>query len=236
MISANIDSVRGRIARAEQSAGRAPGSVTLEVAAKHQPLANLVEAAACGVTTFGHNLVPQLVESAAGLADAGVRATHTVIGPVQSNKLRAAMDHADRIDTVDSVKEAMRIARRQEARIEEGIAEGPYPILIQVNSAGAHTQSGCAPAELIDIAGQICELGLIRIDGLMTIGAHTTDDAAIHTSFALTRELSEKMRELSGLEGAAELSMGMTHDLEIAVAEGSTMVRVGTAIFGPRPA
>lgn len=236
MISANIDSVREAIARAEQAAGRAPGSVTLQVAAKHQPLENLLEAAACGITMFGHNLVPQLVESTAKLAGAGVLATHTVIGPVQSNKLRTAMDHADRIDTVDSVKQAVRIARRQEARIDEGLAEGPYPVLIQVNSAGADTQSGCAPEELIDIAGRIAELGLIRIDGLMTIGAHTTNAADIHASFALTRELSEQMRKLPGLEGAAELSMGMTHDLQIAVAEGSTLVRVGTAIFGPRPA
>ncbi|MCI7690066.1 MAG: YggS family pyridoxal phosphate-dependent enzyme [Trueperella pyogenes] len=234
MISTNIAAVRERISRAEVAAGRPPGSVTLQLAAKFQPVSRLLEAVACGATVFGHNLVPQLLDSAQGLHDAGVSATHTVIGPVQSNKLRSAMDHADRIDTVDSLKNAQRIVRRQEARIRAGLASGPYPILLQVNSSGAQTQSGCAPEELLDIAGQIAELDLVRIDGLMTIGAHTDDEAAIRESFALTRKLSESMRKIAGLAEARELSMGMTNDLEIAVAEGSTLVRVGTAVFGPR--
>ncbi|QOQ39164.1 YggS family pyridoxal phosphate-dependent enzyme [Trueperella pecoris] len=233
-ITTNIAMVRARIARAEAAAGREPGSVTLQLAAKYQPLDRLHEAVATGCTCFGHNIVAQLVKSTQGLAGTGAL-THTVIGPVQSNKLRAAMDHAERIDTVDSVKEAIRIARRQETRIEEGLADGPYPILIQVNSARAATQSGCAPEELIDIAAAIAELDLVRVDGLMTIGANTDDKGLVRASFGLTRSLSEEMRKLPGLEGAEELSMGMTGDMEIAVAEGSTLVRVGTAVFGARP-
>ena len=234
-ITHNIELVRERIAAAATAAGRDPEAVTLMLAAKHQPLANLVEAAQAGATTFGHNVVQQLQESTAGMREAGFTTTNTVIGPVQSNKLRAAMDNADRIDTVDSLKTATRIARRQEARISEGLAQGPYPILIQVNSSGATTQSGCHPDHLLNLAEGILELDLVRIDGLMTIGANTSDEGRIHESFALTRALSEAMRERLGLAAATELSMGMTGDLEIAIAEGSTIVRVGTAVFGQRP-
>ncbi|MDO5026074.1 MAG: YggS family pyridoxal phosphate-dependent enzyme [Trueperella sp.] len=234
-IAGNIEKVRDQIAEAASQAGRPADSVKLMLAAKYQPLENLEAAVAAGVTLFGHNIVQQLVTASTGLAAAGIATTNTVIGPVQSNKMRAAMDHASRIDTVDSVKAATRIARRQAARIADGAPAEPFPILLQVNSADASTQSGCAPAALLEIASEISELELVRIDGLMTIGANTDDLAAIHQSFQLTRELGEQLRKLPGLAGATELSMGMTHDLAIAVAEGSTVVRVGTAVFGPRP-
>ncbi|VEI12752.1 YggS family pyridoxal phosphate-dependent enzyme [Trueperella bialowiezensis] len=234
-IAQNIARLTERIERAEGNAGRQRGSVKLMLAAKHQPVENLLAASAEGVTLFGHNIVQQLEQSVQGLQEAAISSINTVIGPVQSNKLRAAMTWADRIDTVDSLKTAQRIARRQQARIDDGEASGPYPILIQVNSSGSTTQSGCSPDELVDLAGQISELDLVRIDGLMTIGAHTSDTAKIHRSFALTRELSLQMRGLPGLEDAAELSMGMTGDLDIAIAEGATTVRVGTAVFGERP-
>ncbi len=234
-ITDNIVKIRERIAQAEEAAGREPGSVTLMLAAKHQSVENLLEATSAGATIFGHNQVQQLQTLRAGLAEAGVTTTNAVIGPVQSNKLRAALDNADRIDTVDSLKTAKRIARRQEMRIADGIADGPYPVLIQVNSSGSDTQNGCSPDALIELAEQMSELEFVRIEGLMTIGAHTDDEAKIHESFALTRSLSEKMRHIDGLDNATELSMGMTGDMEIAIAEGSTLVRVGTAIFGERP-
>lgn len=233
-IAENVAAVRERIADAVARGGRESREVTLMLAAKHQPVESLLEAVEAGVHTFGHNIVQQLQGAVAGLREAGVTTSNAVIGPVQSNKLRAAMDAADRIDSVDSLKTATRIARRQEARIAEGLAEGPYPVLIQVNSSGSTTQGGCVPDELLDLAGNILELGLVRVDGLMTIGAHTSDEAKVRESFALTRELAERMRTLPGLESATVLSMGMTGDLEIAVEEGSTVVRVGTAVFGER--
>lgn len=234
-IAGNIEKVREQIAAAASQAGRPADDVKLMLAAKYQPLENITAAVAAGVKLFGHNIVQQLVTASEGLAAADITVTNTVIGPVQSNKMRQAMDHAARIDTVDSVKTATRIARRQAARIAAGATDAPYPILLQVNSSGATTQSGCAPEKLLDIASEISELELVRIEGLMTIGANTSDVAAIHRSFQITRELGEQLRELPGLASATELSMGMTHDLAIAVAEGSTVVRVGTAIFGPRP-
>lgn len=239
-ITDNIARVREQIAAAEAAAGREAGSVTLMLAAKHQPIENLIEAAQAGATAFGHNIVQQLQQAAPQLAQAAASGTippvfNSMIGPLQSNKLRAAMDNAQRIDTVDSLKMAKRIARRQLARQEEGLAEGPYRILLQVNAAGAATQSGCAPDQLLDLANAVSEISELRIEGLMTIGANTPDTAKVHASFALTRELSEQMRQLPGLADAAVLSMGMSGDFAIAIEEGSSLVRVGTAVFGPRP-
>lgn len=250
LIAARIADVQAKIGAAEAAAGRAPGSVTLMLAAKYQPVENVVAAIQTGVTTFGHNLVGQLVDAETGLASvstgasrgaeagAGIDLAHrtSVIGHVQSNKLSAAMDHAWRIDSVDSAKTLKRIARRQAARIAQGTASGPYPVLLQVNTSGAESQTGCTPEELLEIARVGADLAEIRVDGLMTIGANSPDEDAVRASFDTTVALLEEMRQIPGLEDATELSMGMTGDMAIAIAAGSTMVRVGTAVFGPRPA
>lgn len=230
VIADNIARVRAEIA--EHADGR---SVDLMLAAKHQPIEALIEAINAGGTLMGHNMVQQLVAAGDGLRERGFAdaVTTTVIGHVQSNKLSTAMEYADRIDTVDSLKTAQRIARRQEARIEEGAATGPYPVLIQVNSSGADSQFGCEPSELINLARAIMQLETVRIDGLMTIGAQG-DEAFIRDSFSLTRKLAHELRALDGLEDAQVLSMGMSGDMGIAIEEGSTLIRVGTAIFGAR--
>ncbi|MFY9262625.1 MAG: YggS family pyridoxal phosphate-dependent enzyme [Actinomycetaceae bacterium] len=209
--------------------------VDLMLAAKHQSVDNLIAAIDAGGTLMGHNVVQQLVAASEGLAERGYsgRATNMMIGNVQSNKLSQAMAWAARIDTVDKLRTATRINRRQQTRVEAGEASGPYPILLQVNSSGATTQFGCAPDQLLELARQISELEFVRIDGLMTIGAQG-EEAEIRASFARVRELSEQMRALDGLAHADVLSMGMSGDLRIAIEEGSTVVRVGTAIFGPR--
>ncbi|MDP9800390.1 pyridoxal phosphate enzyme (YggS family) [Arcanobacterium wilhelmae] len=231
----NISVVRERIAAAEAVAGRDTGSVVLQLAAKYQPVTALLEALEAGVTDFGHNMIQQLVEAETGLSDAHApRHSTTVIGHVQSNKLATAMEYATRIDTVDSVKIAERIARRQGVRIAEGTAKGPYSVLLQINASGAQSQFGIEPDTARAVAEKIAAISLVRVDGLMTIGAHTDDERAIARSFAATRALLEDMHS-DGTVAGNVLSMGMTSDLEIAIAEGSTLVRVGTAVFGPRP-
>lgn len=241
-VAGNIAKVRARMAAAQTQAGRAAGSVKLRLAAKYQPLEKLLAALTAGETLFGHNKIQQLVAAEEALAAAGpsVPAHQTsVIGHVQSNKLSQAMRYAQRIDTVDNLKTAQQIARRQQLRIEAGEAASgePYPILLQVNSAGAPTQFGCDPAELLPLASEIAaHLPLVKIGGLMTIGANEPDDPdAVIRSFEVTRALSAQLRELPGLADASELSMGMTNDLELAIAHGSTEIRIGTAVFGPRP-
>ncbi|MFC5280688.1 YggS family pyridoxal phosphate-dependent enzyme [Arcanobacterium canis] len=235
-IASKIAQVRHRINEAEQLAGRQPGDVVLQLAAKYQPLSAIIEALEAGVCDFGQNIVSQLVDTEIGLAKHGAPAhSTTVIGHVQSNKLARAMDYASRIDTVDSLQMATRIARRQSARINAGYASGPFSVLIQVNSASASSQYGVRPDHARMLAEQIADLDLLRLEGLMTIGAHTDNEADIRRSFALTRALLDSMTADGTVQGHV-LSMGMTHDLELAIAEGSTLVRVGTAVFGPRPA
>lgn len=249
-IAHNIAVVRERMAAAEKRAGRQIGSVKLMLAAKYQPVENLLAAFAAGERLLGHNMIQQLESAEEGLAAAAadgsaLRAgvtdlthTTTVIGHVQSNKLSHAMRYAQRIDTVDTLKTAQQIARRQQARIDAGETQAgqAYPILLQVNSSGAPTQFGCEPGELIELAQRISEtLPLVRIRGLMTIGANEPDPAAVIRSFEITRALSAELRELPGLAEASELSMGMTNDLELAIEHGSTEIRIGTAIFGARP-
>ncbi|MGV9197106.1 YggS family pyridoxal phosphate-dependent enzyme [Arcanobacterium canis] len=234
-IASKIAQVRHRIGEAEQLFGRQPGDVVLQLAAKHQPLSAVFEALEAGVSDLGQNFVSQLVDTEIGLAACGapVHST-TVIGHVQSNKLTRAMDYASRIDTVDSLHMATRIARRQRTRIDNGLASGPFSVLIQVNSASASSQYGVHPDHARMLAEQIADLGLLRLEGLMTIGAHTENEGDIRRSFALTRGLLESMTADGTVQGHV-LSMGMTHDLELAIAEGSTLVRVGTAVFGSRP-
>ncbi|MCI7551547.1 MAG: YggS family pyridoxal phosphate-dependent enzyme [Actinomycetaceae bacterium] len=239
-IAANIAQVRERIERALERSGREPGSTKLMLAVKYQPIENLLAALDADERLFGHNLIPQLESTERELAAIGARGsdtrhTATVIGHVQSNKLSTAMAYAERIDTVDSLKTAERINRRQDERIARGEATGPYPILLQINSSGAPTQFGCPPEQLLELARAASQLEHIEIQGVMTIGAHTPDSADIIRSFELTRSLSQEMRELPGLASATEISMGMTHDLDVAVEHGSTVIRIGTAIFGPRP-
>ncbi|WP_216382731.1 YggS family pyridoxal phosphate-dependent enzyme [Arcanobacterium phocae] len=228
-IADNIARVREDISRFAQ--GR---HVDLMLAAKHQPLERLIEAYTAGGTLMGHNLIDQLATATAGLHGANIHPYTAVIGHVQSNKLSIAMRWADRIDTVDSLKTTQRINRRQEARIASGEATGPYPILLQLNSSGAPTQSGCSPESFVELARVISDLQFVRIAGVMTIGARGSE-ADIRASFVRTRQLAEQMRELPGLEQADVLSMGMSGDLRLAIEEGSTVVRVGTAIFGTRP-
>ncbi|MGJ9715631.1 YggS family pyridoxal phosphate-dependent enzyme [Actinotignum sp. GS-2025b] len=159
--------------------------------------------------------------------------TH-VIGHVQSNKAGRALELADCIETVDSLKLAQRLNRLQGRLLEEGHAHGPFSIYVQVNSSEAASQYGIDPEQVEELVGQIAQLPHLRIDGLMTIGANTSDVREISRSFALVRKLRDQLQREHPT--VRELSMGMTHDMGIAVAEGSTQVRVGSAIFGPRPA
>ncbi|MDR6939183.1 YggS family pyridoxal phosphate-dependent enzyme [Arcanobacterium hippocoleae] len=251
-IVGNIESVRARIAQAEAAAGREIGTVKLMLAAKYQPIENLITAMQAGARFFGHNLVPQLVAAECGLQQSAQNAlnfgigtsgsldfshTTTVIGHVQSNKLRHAMQYAQRIDTVDTFKLAAQINRRQAARISAGevTTQSQYPILLQVNSSGALTQHGCNPAQLLELAHQICKLPHVQIAGLMTIGANSADPQLVAQSFACVHELSRELQQIPECANAKTLSMGMTGDLELAIAHGSTEVRIGTAIFGARP-
>lgn len=232
--------IPGRIARvvealreAETKAGRSMGETRLQLAVKYQPVEKIRAALDYGARFMGHNIIQQLEDIEPQLRDVQPHWTH-VIGHVQSNKAGKALAFANCIETLDSLKLARRLDRLQGERIAAGEASAPFEVHLQVNSSGADSQFGLEPGRAKELAYQVSELGNLKIGGLMTIGAHTDDVSEIAASFACTRDLRDSLA--ADIPTCTELSMGMTHDLEIAVAEGSTIVRVGTAVFGPRPA
>lgn len=231
----SVEEIAGRFARlqeqvrgAEAAAGRSQESVQIELAAKYQAPERVLAALQAGGTLLGHNIIQQLEASETALAAAAAPAHRThVIGHVQNNKAAKALRYSQCIETVDSLKLATRLDRLRGE-------QQPFDIMIQVNSSGAQSQYGRNPEQVLDLAGRIAELPHLRIIGLMTIGAHTDETSEIARSFQIVRELRDEL-QASGIASATELSMGMTHDMDIAIAEGSTIVRVGTAVFGPRP-
>jgi pyridoxal phosphate enzyme (YggS family) len=225
-LSAARERVLGRIADACAHAGRDPAGVTLVAVSKTVPLERLRAAVAAGLTTLGENRVQEGEDKAAALTGA----TWHLVGPLQSNKAKRALETFDVIQTVDSVPLAERLDRLA-AEVRPGAR---VPVLLQVNVDRDPAKAGFEPEEL---AGAIATLGgLARLDvrGLMTVGRLVDRPEDARPTFAALRELSDGLRtEWPGL--GPELSMGMTDDFAVAVEEGATIVRVGRALFGERP-
>lgn len=223
-IAANLQAVRARIAAACAAAGRPPESVQLLAVSKTWPADRVREAAAAGQRAFGENYVQEGVDKAAALA--GLSLEWHFIGPLQSNKTRAVAESFDWMHSVDRLKVAERLgAQRPPAR-------PPLQVCIQVNVSGEASKSGCAPEQAPELARAVAGLPGLRLRGLMAIPEPTDDERLLRRRFALLRDLRERLNA-EGL-GLDTLSMGMSHDLETAIMEGATIVRVGTAIFGQR--
>lgn len=217
----NLQAVRDRIARAAQAAGRAPDSVNLVAVSKTQAAPMLAEARAAGQRAFGENYVQEAVEKMDGLRDPGIE--WHLVGPLQSNKTRVVAARFDWVHSVESEKVARRLS---EARLD---SQPPLNVLIQVNVSGEASKSGVAPAQVPALAAAIAALPRLRLRGLMAVPEPTPDVALQRARFRQLRELLDALPA-----GADTLSMGMSDDLEAAIAEGATLVRVGTAIFGAR--
>ncbi len=219
-IAANIARLRERIERACERVGRDPSSVELVAVSKAHPEERIREAYDAGLRVFAENYAQELAEKADALGDLpGLR--WRFVGHLQRNKIKLIERARATVDTVDSI----RLAEALSARAETG--GYTLEVLIQVNVGGETQKSGCTPEEvppLVEVARQLPGLAL---RGLMTVAPHFDDPEDARPSFAELRRLAEDHR----LE---TLSMGMTHDLEPAVAEGATMVRIGTALFGER--
>jgi hypothetical protein len=223
-IGAALDAVRARIERAARASGRDPASIRLVAVSKTKPASMVRAAYACGQRDFGENYVQELVTKADELADLSELRWHA-IGHVQRNKAKDVARVAHAIHSVDSAKLAVELGRRAEAngRVLEA--------LVQVNVGGEAQKSGCEPSEAGEVIAAVREMRALRLRGLMTVPPHTDDPEGARTYFDALRAV----RDANG--GAAvlpDLSMGMTHDLDVAVACGATMVRVGSAIFGER--
>lgn len=222
--------VRDRMARAASAAGRSPSEIALLVATKTQSAEVIREVLLAGETLIGENRVQELTAKADDLSDIPHEAH--LIGSLQGNKIAAALRHASCIQSVDSLHLAEGIARRCVDRME------PMGVFVQVNVSDEASKSGVSPAAAMDLVASVAALPSLRLRGLMTIGLFSDDETAVRAGLARLRHLRDEVVS-SGLPGtgsARELSMGMSTDLEWAIAEGSTMVRVGTAVFGPRTA
>lgn len=215
-----------RIERAAADAGRSTGSVRLVAVTKAHPIEAVDAALAAGLHDLGENRIEELEEKVS--ARGRDAATWHMIGHVQGRKARRAAELADLIHSIDSVKLAQRLAR---VGVEAGIEVAG---LAQVNTSGERSKSGFALEEAVEQVHRIAELSGLRVEGLMTMAPFVDDAAVLSAAFAGLRETLEAVRRVTDAVGA-ELSMGMTNDLEIAIREGSTMVRIGTALFGDRP-
>ena len=225
-ITRNLQDVRERIATACQSAGRDVQEVTLLAVSKTFGADAVRQAIAAGQRAFGENYVQEGVGKIAALADLRATLAWHCIGPLQSNKTRPVAEHFDWVHTVDRLK----IAERLSAQRPEGLA--PLNVCIQVNIDGGPAKSGVAPGDALALARAIAALPRLRLRGLMTIPEIAPDFEAARAIHARARALFDQLNA-HGL-ALDTLSMGMSADLEAAVVAGSTMVRVGSAIFGAR--
>jgi pyridoxal phosphate enzyme (YggS family) len=225
IISDNVREVFSRIECAAVRVGRDPGSVTLLAATKNRSPAEVIEAAGAGVGVAGENRVQELLAKYEAVG--GVVEWH-FIGHLQRNKVKQVLGIVDLIHSVDSVRLAQEIGERAE---RVGSAQG---VLLQVNVAGEATKSGFAPEELQSALKRLTGVGGLRIEGLSTIAPMVKDPEECRWVFRELALIYEAARDREEGARMSVLSMGMTNDFEVAVEEGSTCVRVGTALFGPR--
>ena len=222
----NLNTVLNRITDACRQAGRPVDSVTLLAVSKTFPAAAVRDAFDAGCRQFGENYVQEALDKIATLADLRGQITWHLIGPLQSNKTRPVAEAVDWVHSVDRLKIAQRLSEQRPAHLP------PLQVCLQVNISGETSKSGMLPAEVPDVAKAVAALPRLRLRGLMAIPEPAEGEAAQRAPHRALRELLEALNA-QGL-GLDTLSMGMSADLEAAVAEGATIVRVGTAIFGGR--
>ena len=220
-IADNILEVSSRINAATLAANRAENSVRLLAVSKTKPAQDLREAYAAGLCDFGENYLQEALGKQVELADLPL--IWHFIGPIQSNKTRAIAEHFDWVHSVDRLKIAQRLSEQRPADLP------PLNICIQVNVSGEASKSGCTPADLPALANAISNLPRLKLRGLMAIPEPTEDRAAQDAAFAAVQSLQASLNL-----PLDTLSMGMSHDLESAIAQGATWVRIGTALFGAR--
>jgi PLP dependent protein len=225
-IAENLKVIRGRIAEAALRAGRDPATVRLVAVSKTKPAAAIAQARDCGQVIFGENYVQELVGKAAELPE-GI--SWHFIGNLQSNKVRQIAGLVDLIHSVDRISLAREIDRQW------GELGRSCEILIQVNISHEATKGGTSSEELLGLVAEVAGLPHLRIKGLMTMPPFFDDPEAARPYFRALRELAREV-EAAGIAGVEmrELSMGMSGDFEAAIAEGATLVRVGSALFGER--
>jgi pyridoxal phosphate enzyme (YggS family) len=229
-LNERLTKVRETIADVARRCGREPKEITLVAVSKTHPVAILREALAAGATDFGENRVQEAESKIPALDNQDAR--WHLIGHLQANKARRAVKLFVLVHTVDSASLAYRLDR---SCAEEDRSE--LPVLIQVDLAGEAAKSGVTPAGVTELVGIVNQCSRLRLRGLMTLPPFFEDPERVRPFFSRLRELRDQIQRTGNFgEQMGELSMGMSHDFEVAIEEGATIVRVGTAIFGERNA
>lgn len=226
LIAQNLQSVQDRIRRACELAGRPPGSVRLLAVSKTFGADAVRQAHAAGQAAFGENYIQEAVDKINALRDLPLE--WHCIGPIQSNKTRLVAEHFDWVHSVDRLKIAQRLSEQRPEHLP------PLQVCLQVNTDGGPTKSGARPEEVLAMAHAVAALPRLRLRGLMTIPDPVQGFEAEVALHRRATTLFGQVRDELALPHFDTLSMGMTADLEAAIAAGSTLVRVGTAIFGKR--
>jgi PLP dependent protein len=217
-IAANVSRVRSRMDAAARRVGRDPGDITLIAVSKTHPSEAIRRAYEAGLRDFAENRVQEAAAKIETLRAQGCVPRWHLVGHLQTNKVKVALNLFDILHSVDSIRLARTIANH---------ASGPVPVLVEVNVAGESTKFGVAPEAAPDLVRNLRQLPDIDVRGLMTVAPHVDDPEDVRPVFRQLRQLGDALR-------LRELSMGMTDDFEVAIEEGSTLVRVGRAVFGPR--
>jgi len=224
-LAANLESLRQRITAACARAEREPSSVALLAVTKTHPPETVAEAAQLGLTLFGENKVQ---EAKAKIPHCPGRLRWHMIGHLQTNKCRDAVELFEMVQGVDSLHLAQELNKRAEQ------AAKTMPILLEVNSGGEASKFGYTPEKLLAELPELNALPRLEVHGLMTVPPWAQNPEKVRASFRLLRELKERGEQILGAP-LPHLSMGMSGDFEVAIEEGATIIRLGTALFGPRP-
>ena len=227
-LSRNLSAVQARMAAACRASGRPDGSVQLLAVSKTFSADDVRDVAACGQRDFGENYIQEGVDKITALQGGTFPLVWHCIGPIQSNKTKLVAEHFEWAHTVDRLKIAQRLSDQRPAHL------APLNVCLQVNIDGGETKSGIAPADVLALAVEVAKLPRLVLRGLMTIPDPVEDFDAQVAVHAKARALFDEVQAALNLPQFDTLSMGMTGDLEAAIHAGSTMVRVGTAIFGGR--
>ena len=225
-IALNVDRVRNAVADAARKTGRDPSEVTIVAVSKTMPFERVEAAYTAGLRHFGENRVQEAEGKIGEKVLEG--STWHLIGHLQTNKARSAASIFDVIQSVDSLRVAEALSR-EATRIDRRL-----DVFLEINISGEQTKFGMSAAESLELAPRIFALSNLRVHGLMTVAPHVDDPEDVRSLFREMRLLSDQIRKIVGSPEIWHLSMGMTNDYSVAIAEGATIVRIGRAIFGER--
>jgi pyridoxal phosphate enzyme (YggS family) len=226
-IASNYRMISDQVAQTAMDSGRKPDDIRIIAVSKGFPVESIREALDANIHLFGENRVQEGSAKIAALAGVSSPPSFHLIGHLQSNKAKEAVRLFDCIHSIDKIDTAQRVDR------EAGLIGKRQRILVQVNTSGELSKSGCSPDQACALCESISSLHNIELAGLMTIGPLTDNEFSVRASFADLYKLRESIRESTGLP-LDELSMGMSGDFKIAIAEGATLLRIGSALFGER--